>query len=73
VFRMIDLKEFLNQQRFTELPDNKLLSTLKRTLKGDTTRVCLNRTQIRCWRVHNKYLHMDSSLPMPNLEQDENF
>lgn len=73
VFRMIDLKEFLNQQRFSELPDNKLLSTLKRTLKADTTRVAVQNTQIRCWRINSKYLHLDASLPMPNLEQHESF
>jgi hypothetical protein len=73
LFRMIDLKEYLNQQRFSELPDNKLLSTLKRTLKGDTTRVAVKRTQIRCWRVHNRYLHLDTSLPMPDLSNEDSY
>jgi hypothetical protein len=73
VFRMVDLKDYLNQQRFNELPDNKLLSVLKRTLKGDTARVYLNGSQIRCWRVHKDNLHLDPSQPMPDLENDDTY
>lgn len=73
VFRMVDLKDYLNQQRFSELPDNKLLSVLKRTLKADTTRVAVNNTQIRCWRVHGDNLHLDPSQPMPNLQDDDSY
>lgn len=73
LFRMVDLKDYLNQQRFSELPDNKLLSTLKRTLKGDTSRVRSGTTQVRCWRIHENNLHMDPSQPMPNLESDDHY
>ena len=73
VFRMVDLKDYLNQQRFSELADNKLLSVLKRTLKADTTRVSLGGSQIRCWRVHGDNLHLDPTQPMPNLETDDNY
>ena len=73
VFRMVDLKDYLNQQRFSDLPDNKLLSVLKRTLKADTTRVCTNNTAIRCWRVHSDKLHLDPSQPMPNLQDDDSY
>ena len=71
VFRMVDLKDYLNQQRFSELPDNKILSVLKRTLKADTTRVSASNTQIRCWRVHGDNLHLDPSQPMPTLEDTD--
>ena len=73
VFRMVDLKDYLNQQRFSELPDNKLLSVLKRTLKADTTRVCVNKTVVRCWRVHGDKLHMDPTQPMPQLDHDNTY
>ena len=73
VFRMVDLKDYLNQQRFSELPDNKILSVLKRTLKADTTRVCISNTSLRCWRVHSDNLHMDPSQPMPNLQDDDSY
>ena len=73
IFRMIDLKDYLSQQRFSELADNKLVAVLKRTLRAETTRLCVDRTQIRCWRVHDKYLHLDPTQPMPDLSQDEHY
>jgi len=75
VFRMVDLKDYLNQQRFSELADNKLISVMKRTLKADTARVCAGGAgnQIRCWQVHKDKLHLDPTQPMPNLEDTNEY
>jgi hypothetical protein len=75
VFRMVDLKDYLNQQRFSELADNKLISVMKRTLKADTTRVCAGGAgnQIRCWQIHKDKLHLDPTQPMPNLEDNDEY
>jgi hypothetical protein len=73
IFRMVDLKDYLSQQRFSELPDNKILSVLKRTLKADTTRVSVKSIQIRCWRVNGDNLHLDVTQPMPSLEHDDSY
>lgn len=73
IFRMVDLKDYLNQQRFSELPDNKLISVMKRTLKADTIRAGRGTCQVRCWRVHKDKLHLDPSQPMPNLQDDDNY
>ncbi len=35
IFRMVDLKDYLTQQRFSELAPNKILSVIKRLLKAD--------------------------------------
>ena len=72
LFRMIDLKDYLSQQRFKELPDNKILSSLKQVLKADATMHTIKepiRLKVRCWRVREENLRIDPSSPMPDLDE----
>jgi hypothetical protein len=72
LFRMIDLKDYLNQQRFKELPDNKILSSLKQVLKADATMHTMKepiRLKVRCWRVRDENLRLDPSAPMPDINE----
>jgi len=72
LFRMIDLKDYLNQQRFKELPDNKILSSLKQVLKADATMHTMKepiRLKVRCWRVRDENLRLDPSAPMPDIDE----
>ncbi len=72
LFRMIDLKDYLNQQRFKELPDNKILSSLKQVLKADATIHTMKepiRLKVRCWRVRDENLRLDPSAPMPDINE----
>lgn len=72
LFRMIDLKDYLNQQRFKELPDNKILSCLKQVLRADATMHTMKepiRLKVRCWRVREEHLRIDPSAPMPDLNE----
>ena len=73
LFRMIDLKDYLNQQRFKELPDNKILSAIKQVLKADaiTHSIKSPKLNVRCWRIHKDNLHIDPSTPLPDLSIDE--
>jgi hypothetical protein len=72
LFRMIDLKDYLSQQRFKELPDNKILSSLKQVLRADATMHTMKepiRLKVRCWRVREENLRLDPSVPMPDLNE----
>ena len=73
LFRMIDLKDYLNQQRFKELPDNKILSAIKQVLKADAvTHTIKNpKLNVRCWRIHKDNLRIDPSTPFPDLTVNE--
>lgn len=73
LFRMIDLKDYLNQQRFKELPDNKILSAIKQILKADAvTHTIRNpKLNVRCWRIHIDNLRIDPSTPLPDLTVNE--
>jgi hypothetical protein len=73
LFRMIDLKDYLNQQRFNELPDNKILSAIKQVLKADAiTHTIRNpKLNVRCWRIHQDNLRIDPNTPFPDLTVDE--
>ena len=73
IFRMVDLKDYLTQQRFSELAPNKILSVIKRLLKADQEKVQLNRTTIRCWKIHENNLHIDPAQPMPELSDDYSY
>lgn len=73
IFRMVDLKDYLIQQRFSELAPNKILSVIKRLLKADQEKVQLNRTTIRCWKIHENNLHIDPAQPMPELSDDYSY
>ena len=61
LFRMVDLKDYLNQQRFNELPDNKILSAIKQVLKADAiTHTIKNpKLNVRCWRIHKDNLKIE--------------
>lgn len=75
-FRMIDLKDYLSQQRFKDLPDNKILSAIKQTLKADAVTHKIKepvRLNVRCWRVHEDALNLDPSIPMPDLSNNDNY
>tara|TARA_B100001093_G_scaffold520077_1_gene612524 strand:+ start:7576 stop:9120 length:1545 start_codon:yes stop_codon:yes gene_type:complete len=73
-FRMVDLKDYLGQQRFKELPDNKILSVIKQVLKADAVTHTIKepvKLNVRCWRVRSEVLEISPSHSLPNLE-DEN-
>jgi hypothetical protein len=75
-FRMVDLKDYLSQQRFKELPDNRILSVIKQVLKADAVTHTIKepvRLNVRCWRVHETALHMDPTIPMPNLNDQNQY
>jgi len=75
-FRMIDLKDYLSQQRFKELPDNKVLSVLKQVLKADAVTHTIKepvRLNVRCWRIHETTLHIDPTIPMPTLDDQTEY
>jgi hypothetical protein len=72
-FRMVDLKDYLSQQRFKELPDNKILSVIKQVIKADAVTHTIKepvKLNVRCWRVREESLHMDPAVPLPNLQDD---
>jgi len=75
-FRMVDLKDYLSQQRFKELPDNRILSVLKQVLKADAVTHTIKepaRLNVRCWRVQEAVLHMDPTIPMPKLDDQSQY
>jgi hypothetical protein len=75
-FRMIDLKDYLSQQRFKELPDNKVLSVLKQVLKADAVTHTIKepvRLNVRCWRINETTLHIDPTIPMPTLDDQTEY
>jgi hypothetical protein len=75
-FRMVDLKDYLSQQRFKELPDNKILSVIKQVLKADAVTHTIKepiRLNVRCWRVHESALQINPTTPMPTLETDDSY
>jgi hypothetical protein len=73
LFRMIDLKDYLNQQRFKELPDNKILSAIKQVLKADAiTHTIKNpKLNVRCWRIHKNNLQIHPHKAFPDLTVNE--
>ena len=65
-FRMVDLKDYLSQQRFKE-PDNKILSVIKQVLKADAVTHTIKepvKLNVRCWRVREETLQIDPSIPL---------
>jgi hypothetical protein len=71
-FRMVDLKDYLSQQRFKELPDNRILSALKQVLKADAVTHKIKepvKMNVRCWRVREESLNLDPSVPLPDLNE----
>jgi len=71
-FRMVDLKDYLSQQRFKELPDNRILSALKQVLKADAVTHKIKepvKMNVRCWRVRKESLNLDPSVPLPDLNE----
>ena len=76
LFRMVDLKDYLAQQRFKELPDNKILSAIKQIIKADAITHTIKepvKLNVRCWRIKEERLHIDPSVPMPNLANDNSY
>lgn len=76
LFRMVDLKDYLSQVRFNELPDNKVLSVLKQTLKADAVTHTIKepiKLNVRCWRIREEVLHIDPSVPLPNLQNEDSY
>ena len=73
LFRMVDLKDYLAQQRFKELPDNKILSVIKQVLKADAVTHTIKepiKLNVRCWRVREEVLRLDPTVPMPNIANE---
>jgi hypothetical protein len=69
---MVDLKDYLSQQRFKELPDNRILSALKQVLKADAVTHKIKepvKMNVRCWRVREESLNLDPSVPLPDLNE----
>ena len=70
---MVDLKDYLAQQRFKELPDNKILSVIKQVLKADAVTHTIKepvKLNVRCWRVREEVLRIDPTVPMPDLANE---
>lgn len=75
-FRMVDLKDYLSQQRFTELPANRILSVIKQVLKADSVTHTIKEPRtlnVRCWRVPESVLDLDPSITIPNINDTEPF
>jgi hypothetical protein len=76
MFRMVDLKDYLAQVRFTELPDNKVLSVLKQHLKADAVTHTIKepiKLNVRCWRIKEEALQLDPSMPMPDILNEHSY
>jgi hypothetical protein len=72
-FRMSHLKDFLEQQRFRDLPSNKILSVLKKVLKAEPDRIQANQVNTRCWRIHKSKLDADNIANFPELIENNNY
>lgn len=72
-FRMSHLKDFLEQQRFRDLPSNKILSVLKKVLKAEPDRIQANQANTRCWRIHKSRLEADNVSNFPELIENNNY
>jgi hypothetical protein len=67
LFRMSDLKDHLEQQRFKDMPSNKILSVLKKVLKAEPDRVQVDNVNTRCWRIHQNKLDVNNITAYPEL------
>jgi hypothetical protein len=67
LFRMSDLRDHLEQQRFKDMPSNKILSVLKKVLKAEPDRVQVDSVNTRCWRIHQNKLDVNNITAYPEL------
>jgi len=67
LFRMSDLRDHLEQQRFKDMPSNKILSVLKKVLKAEPDRVQVDNVNTRCWRIHQNKLDVNNITAYPEL------
>ena len=73
LFRMSDLRDHLEQQRFKDMPSNKILSVLKKVLKAEPDRVQIDNINTRCWRIHQNKLDGSSISEYPDLIESSNY
>jgi len=67
LFRMSDLRDHLEQQRFKDMPSNRILSVLKKVLKAEPDRVQVDNVNTRCWRIHQNKLDVNNITTYPEL------
>jgi hypothetical protein len=73
LFRMADLRDHLEQQRFKDLPSNKILSVLKKVLKAEPDRVQLDNINTRCWKIHQNNLDVNNITTYPELTNPSHY
>lgn len=73
LFRMSDLRDHLEQQRFKDMPSNKILSVLKKVLKAEPDRVQIDNINTRCWRIHQNKLDGSSISEYPDLIESSHY
>lgn len=73
LFRMAHLKDYLDQQRFKDMPSNKVLSVLKKVLKAEPDRVQLDNINTRCWRIHQSKLDVNNITLYPEIIEHDNY
>ena len=73
LFRMSHLRDHLEQQRFKDMPSNKVLSVLKKVLKAEPDRVQLDNVNTRCWRIHQNMLDVNNITAYPDLIEQNNY